>query len=56
MPVTLSYGEDDWSRPAERDANAQAIPGVRALTVPATGPFSSLERPADIARLIVNGP
>jgi pimeloyl-ACP methyl ester carboxylesterase len=56
MPVTLSYGEDDWSRPAERDANAQAIPGVRALTVPASGHFSSLERPADIARLIVNGP
>jgi pimeloyl-ACP methyl ester carboxylesterase len=56
MPVTLSYGEDDWSRPAERDANARAIPGVQAVTLSASGHFSSLERPADIARLIEEGP
>ena len=56
VPVTLSYGEDDWSRPSERDANARAIPGVHALTLSACGHFSSLERPADIARLIEEGP
>jgi pimeloyl-ACP methyl ester carboxylesterase len=56
VPVTLSYGEQDWSRPPERDANARAIPGVHALTLSACGHFSSLERPADIARLIEEGP
>jgi pimeloyl-ACP methyl ester carboxylesterase len=56
IPVTLSYGEDDWSRPDERDANARAIPGVHALTLSACGHFSSLERPADITRLIEEGP
>jgi pimeloyl-ACP methyl ester carboxylesterase len=55
IPVTLSYGEDDWSRPPERNANAIAIPGVKALTLSACGHFSSLERPADIARLIEEG-
>jgi pimeloyl-ACP methyl ester carboxylesterase len=54
-PVLLSYGEDDWSRPAERDANAQAILGARAITLSACGHFSSLERPGDIARLIMRG-
>jgi pimeloyl-ACP methyl ester carboxylesterase len=53
VPVTLSYGQDDWSRPSERDANASAIPGVRAVTLSACGHFSSLERPGDIARLIM---
>jgi pimeloyl-ACP methyl ester carboxylesterase len=56
VPVTLSYGEDDWSRPSERDANARAIPGVHALTLSASGHFSSLERPAEIARLIEEAP
>jgi pimeloyl-ACP methyl ester carboxylesterase len=55
VPVTLCYGEHDWSRPSERDANARAIPGVRALTLSAAGHFSSLERPEDIARLIEEG-
>jgi pimeloyl-ACP methyl ester carboxylesterase len=52
LPVTLVYGDDDWSRPAERDANAHAIPGVRTMTLTDSGHFSSLERPQEIARLI----
>jgi pimeloyl-ACP methyl ester carboxylesterase len=52
VPVTLSYGEYDWSRPDERDADAQAIPGARAITLPGCGHFSSLERPGDIAHLV----
>src|ERR671935_407254 len=52
LPVTLVYGDDDWSRPAERDANAHAIPGVRTMTLANSGHFASLEKPDEIARLI----
>jgi pimeloyl-ACP methyl ester carboxylesterase len=52
VPVTLSYGAWDWSRPAERDADALAIPGARTGTLPDAGHFSSLERPREIAKLI----
>jgi pimeloyl-ACP methyl ester carboxylesterase len=52
LPVTLVYGDDDWSRPAERDANAHAIPDVRTTTLAKSGHFSSLEKPHEIAELI----
>jgi pimeloyl-ACP methyl ester carboxylesterase len=52
LPVTLVYGDDDWSRPAEREANAHAIPGVRTATLTNSGHFSSLERPHEVAQLI----
>src|SRR6516162_10289076 len=52
VPVTLAYGDQDWSHPAERDANARAIPGVHLVTLNATGHFASLEKPNEIAGLI----
>jgi pimeloyl-ACP methyl ester carboxylesterase len=52
LPVTLVYGDDDWSRPVEREANAHAIPGVRVTTLTNSGHFSSLEKPHEIAKLI----
>ena len=52
VPVTLAYGDADWSRPAERDANAKAIRAVRTVTLTDSGHFSSLEHPRDIAHLI----
>jgi len=52
LPVTLVYGDDDWSRPAERQANARAIPGARTTTIANSGHFSCLERPREIAQLI----
>jgi len=52
IPVTLVYGEDDWSRVAERDANADAIAGARRTTITNAGHFSCLEKPRDIAQLI----
>jgi len=52
LPVTLVYGDDDWSRPAEREANARAIPAARTVTLAGSGHFSCLERPRDVARLI----
>jgi pimeloyl-ACP methyl ester carboxylesterase len=52
LPVTLAYGEEDWSVPAERDANAESIPGARAVTLENAGHFSCLEKPTEIASLI----
>jgi pimeloyl-ACP methyl ester carboxylesterase len=52
LPVTLVYGDDDWSRPAEREANAHAIRGVRTVTLTNSGHFSSLDKPQGIAQLI----
>jgi pimeloyl-ACP methyl ester carboxylesterase len=55
-PVTLVYGQEDWSLPAEREANACAIPGARPVTLPAAGHFASLEKPHEIANLIMATP
>jgi pimeloyl-ACP methyl ester carboxylesterase len=52
VPVTLAYGDDDWSRPAEREANARLIPGARSLALRDCGHFSSLEAPGEVARII----
>jgi pimeloyl-ACP methyl ester carboxylesterase len=52
VPVLLAYGQHDWSRPAERDANRRAIPGVTAVSLPGCGHFSALERPHAVAALI----
>jgi len=52
-PVTLVYGDRDWSRPAERDQVASALAQVRRITLPRTGHFSSLERPDDVARILL---
>jgi len=45
LPVTLVCGDQDWSRPAERKANAHDIPGGHTVTRQATGHFASLENP-----------
>jgi pimeloyl-ACP methyl ester carboxylesterase len=52
IPVTLAYGDHDWSNHDERDANRRAIPAVRATTIRDCGHFSCLERPADVTALI----
>jgi pimeloyl-ACP methyl ester carboxylesterase len=52
VPVTLVYGDHDWSRPAEREATARAIRGADVVALPRCGHFASLEQPDAIARLI----
>jgi pimeloyl-ACP methyl ester carboxylesterase len=47
-PVLLLYGEQDWSRPDERAANAALIPGAEFRTVPNAGHFLSLDAPQDM--------
>src|SRR6266508_3288094 len=44
-PVHLVYGEKDWSRPSDRQANRQLLPGADFTEVPNAGHFITLERP-----------
>jgi pimeloyl-ACP methyl ester carboxylesterase len=52
IPVTLVYGDHDWSNRGERDANRRTIPMVTASTLDKSGHFSALEKPAEVAGLI----
>ena len=54
-PVTLVYSDRDWSRPAERDQVSRSLADVQRITLPRTGHFSSLERPDDVARILLGG-
>jgi pimeloyl-ACP methyl ester carboxylesterase len=53
VPVTLVYGEHDWSRPPEREANIAALPGARSITLSGTGHFAALERPDRVAEILL---
>ena len=52
IPVTLAYGDHDWSNDDDRDANRRSVPANRASTIRDCGHFSALERPAHVAALI----
>ena len=52
-PVTLIYGEHDWSRPPEREANLAVLRGARSITLPDTGHFAALEQPARVAEILL---
>jgi pimeloyl-ACP methyl ester carboxylesterase len=53
VPVTLVYSQQDWSRPAERNHVAGLLADVQRITLPETGHFSALERPADVGRILL---
>ncbi|TFG87575.1 MAG: alpha/beta hydrolase [Hyphomicrobiales bacterium] len=52
VPVLVVYGEEDWSRPEERQRTVAAIPGARMETVQRGGHFLSLDQPKRLAELI----
>ncbi len=52
-PVFLLYGDNDWSRPPEREANRQAIPGARMRTVKDAGHFLALDAPDELIRAVM---
>jgi pimeloyl-ACP methyl ester carboxylesterase len=52
MPLTLAYGDHDWSRPEDREANTKALRTARRLSLEKCGHFSSLEQPEQVAHII----
>jgi pimeloyl-ACP methyl ester carboxylesterase len=52
VPVTLVYGDHDWSRPDERQARQQLLAKVSPCVLTGAGHFLSLERPEQIEALI----
>jgi pimeloyl-ACP methyl ester carboxylesterase len=52
VPVTLVYGDSDWSRPAEREANLALLPAAESISLLDTGHFAALERPGRFAEIV----
>jgi pimeloyl-ACP methyl ester carboxylesterase len=52
-PVTLIYGDSDWSRPDERERTRSLIPAAQMVTLKNTGHFSAVENPSELARAIL---
>ena len=55
VPVTLVYGECDWSLPEEREDRKNRLGSTRMFMIPNAGHFSALEEPLQIARIIIEG-
>jgi pimeloyl-ACP methyl ester carboxylesterase len=53
VPVTLVYGDHDWSRPAEREANRARIKRAKMIVLKDTGHIASLESPEEFARILI---
>ncbi|WP_406200697.1 alpha/beta hydrolase [Streptomyces europaeiscabiei] len=51
-PVHLVYGEHDWSRPSDREADKKLLPAADFTQVPGAGHFIALERPDLLADLL----
>jgi pimeloyl-ACP methyl ester carboxylesterase len=52
-PVTLIYGDHDWSRLPDREANLAELRGARSISLPDTGHFAALDQPARVAEIIL---
>jgi pimeloyl-ACP methyl ester carboxylesterase len=52
-PVHLIYGEKDWSRVSDRQANSHLLPDAEYVPVPGAGHFIALERP-DVPAAVLN--
>lgn len=52
-PIHLIYGEKDWSRTSDREANKRLLSAARFTQVPNAGHFIALERPDVPANLIL---
>lgn len=51
-PVTLVYGDHDWSRPPDRETTRSLVPAARLVMLEHAGHFASLEQPERLAGLI----
>lgn len=52
-PVTLIFGDSDWSRPDERERTRSLIPAAQMVTLKNTGHFAAVENPSELARVIL---
>jgi pimeloyl-ACP methyl ester carboxylesterase len=53
-PVTLIYGDKDWSRIPERNRTQDLLKNCRMITLQNSGHFSSVENPTEVARIILS--
>ena len=51
-PIHLIYGDKDWSRPSDREANRRLLPDADFTRIPDAGHFIALERPEVPASLL----
>lgn len=51
-PIHLVYGEKDWSRNSDREANRSLLPNARFTQIPRAGHFLALEHPDLVADLL----
>ncbi|WBO63279.1 alpha/beta fold hydrolase [Streptomyces camelliae] len=51
-PIHLVYGEKDWSRRSDREANRELLPAADFTQVPGAGHFIALEKPDVLADLL----
>jgi pimeloyl-ACP methyl ester carboxylesterase len=52
-PVTLVYGDHDWSRVPEREANLALLPAAQSIELGDTGHFAALEQPHRVAEILL---
>ncbi len=52
-PVTLVYGDHDWSHMQDREANLALLPGAQPISLPQTGHFAALEQPDQVAEILL---
>src|SRR5881397_1782321 len=53
-PATLIYGDHDWSRLPDREANLAVLRGAQAIALPDTRHFAALEQPARVAEILLD--
>ncbi|MFG2576707.1 alpha/beta fold hydrolase [Streptomyces sp. NPDC048481] len=53
-PVHLVYGEQDWSRASDREANRKLLPAAGFTQISQAGHFIALERPDVLAGLLTS--
>jgi pimeloyl-ACP methyl ester carboxylesterase len=54
VPVSVVYGDRDWSRPSEREANLALLRDARSVSLPSTGHFASLEEPGRVSEILLD--
>jgi pimeloyl-ACP methyl ester carboxylesterase len=52
-PVTLVYGDHDWSEVREREANHALLSGAQPIVLGDTGHFAALEQPTRVAEILL---